>query len=241
MIDEWKKGAKYWDSAFNPVIGCRKVSAGCKNCYAERMTMQFSELQDAQGGFSPHCPKVGRKPQRKGVVFVGNMTDIFGEWNTFEQIDRWIKSLSRDAVNLILTKRPERMYEYMKQYVQDCRDTHLWWGITMEDARACGDRERYLMIPFQRWVSAEPLLSPIEFDEPLGDWCVVGAESGNNRRPCNIEWVRRIVQRYRENHIPVFVKQLEIDGKLVKDIEQFPEDLQIRQVPWCKRGENVIR
>lgn len=36
MIDEWKKGAKYWDHAWNPVIGCRKVSEGCANCYAAR-------------------------------------------------------------------------------------------------------------------------------------------------------------------------------------------------------------
>lgn len=42
--------------------------------------------------------------------------------------------------------------------------------------------------------------------------------------------------RLREAEIPVFVKQLEINGKLVKDINKFPPELQIRQIPW-KRVE----
>ena len=40
----------------------------------------------------------------------------------------------------------------------------------------------------------------------------------------------------RAAEIPVFVKQLEINGKLVKDINKFPPELQIRQIPW-KRVE----
>lgn len=42
--------------------------------------------------------------------------------------------------------------------------------------------------------------------------------------------------RLREAGVPVFVKQLEINGKLVKDINKFPPELQIRQIPW-KRVE----
>ena len=79
MIDEWGKGAKYWDKAWNPVIGCRKVSEGCANCYAAGMAERFPELRDADGGFTPHCPTTPKRPPRSGVVFVGNMTDIFGE------------------------------------------------------------------------------------------------------------------------------------------------------------------
>lgn len=48
MIDEWGKGAKYWNKAWNPVIGCRKVSEGCANCYAAGMAERFPELQIRQ-------------------------------------------------------------------------------------------------------------------------------------------------------------------------------------------------
>ena len=72
---------------------------------------------------------------------------------------------------------------------------------------------------------------PPEDNKPF-DWVVVGAESGPNRRPCKIEWVESLVCQCRMFGIPVFVKQLEIDGKLEKDIAKFPKHLQIRQVPW---------
>lgn len=99
----------------------------------------------------------------------------------------------------------------------------------------------------RRWLSLEPLLGPIDFREAMAvcndigddfrravDWVVVGAESGPNRRPCKLEWVELIVRQCREAGVPVFVKQLEIAGKLVKDINKFPPELQIRQVPWKK-------
>jgi len=63
------------------------------------------------------------------------------------------------------------------------------------------------------------------------NWVVVGCESGKDRRPCNIEWVRDIVHQCQHYKVPVFVKQLDIDGKVVRDINKFPEDLRIREYP----------
>ena len=63
-------------------------------------------------------------------------------------------------------------------------------------------------------------------------WVVVGAESGHNRRPCKIEWVESIVEQCQKYRVSVFVKQLDINGELVKNISKFPTHLQIRQVPW---------
>ena len=109
MIDEWGKGAKYWDHAWNPVIGCRKVSEGCANCYAATMAERFPELRDEKGGFEPHRNIGLKKPPKKGVVFVGNMTDLFGEWNGYDEIMRWLDSLYLCAKYLILTKRTYRL------------------------------------------------------------------------------------------------------------------------------------
>ena len=69
------------------------------------------------------------------------------------------------------------------------------------------------------------------------EWVVVGCESGPNRRPCKIEWIESIVDQCRARDIPVFVKQLDINGKCERDITKFPKHLQIRQVPWAKEGE----
>lgn len=57
MIDQWKKGAKYWDKAWNPIIGCRKVSEGCANCYAARTMERFGQ------SFEPHLSKLPPPPR----------------------------------------------------------------------------------------------------------------------------------------------------------------------------------
>lgn len=245
MIDEWKKSAKYWDKAWNPVIGCEKISEGCVNCYAARTMERFGQ------SFEPHLAK-RQTPPKSGVVFVGNMTDIFGEWNGNEAVNNWLYSLSPEAVNLILTKRHYRLVECLEfgEAMYDDRPPiremeHLWFGITAENQERLEERLPVLFGVRRRWLSLEPLLGPVDFREAMAvcndigddfrrtvDWIVVGAESGPNRRPCKLEWVESIVDQCRRAGVPVFVKQLEINGKLVKDISKFPPELQIRQVPW---------
>ena len=58
---------------------------------------------------------------------------------------------------------------------------------------------------------------------------IVGCESGPKRRPCKLEWVRDIVQQCKAANVKVFVKQLEINGKIEHDMSKFPKDLQIQQ------------
>ena len=42
MSDQRKDGIAWTDETWNPLRGCSKVSAGCKNCYAETMAARFS-------------------------------------------------------------------------------------------------------------------------------------------------------------------------------------------------------
>jgi hypothetical protein len=69
---------------------------------------------------------------------------------------------------------------------------------------------------------------------------IVGCESGNNRRPCKIQWVENIVDQVRRgrsdndpNRTRIFIKQVNINGKVVKDWNDplFPEHLKIREFP----------
>lgn len=236
---QWTKGAKYWDKAYNPVVGCEKVSEGCANCYAETMCKRFPTLNGYE--FRPKV-KFGSKPPKKGVVFVGNMTDLFGEWNSDDEIELWLKSLSPLATNLVLTKRPERLYKFMDMI--NASD-HILPGITAENQRRLEERVEYLYCLRHRWISLEPLLGKIDFREAMAvtndigddftnvvEWVVVGAELGPNRRKCELKWVEWIVGQCLHYKIPVFVKQLDLDGNLEKDIKKFPEHLRIRQVPW---------
>ena len=44
-----------------------------------------------------------------------------------------------------------------------------------------------------------------------------------------------------DHNIPVFVKQLDIGGKCVTDINKFPAHLQIRQIPWRDHFRDVTK
>lgn len=61
------------------------------------------------------------------------------------------------------------------------------------------------------WISQEPQHGAIEYrSEWLAKigWIVIGGESGPNARPFNIAWAENTIAQCRENHVPVFVKQM---------------------------------
>jgi protein gp37 len=125
----------------------------------------------------------------------------------------------------------------------------IWIGVSVEDQKSADERVPILQdVPAAiRFLSIEPMLEEISIGHLLrGDasirgidqffkykvnWVIIGCESGAKRRECKIEWVEKLVKECREAPIPVFVKQLQINSKVVDDINQFPEHLRIRQFP----------
>lgn len=242
---QWNR-AQYWDKPWNPIVGCVPVSPACAHCYANTIANRFG-----MGDFSkPHATS-RTNPQKTGVVFCGNMTDLFGEWVSQEESVRFIgKCIPHLNPHLWLTKRVERMeravgdeYFYVGEDLREYLGNHFF-GFTAENQEMFDDRWhdwRVFRPGWENgWLSAEPLLGPISInlhmteDRDLFKWVVVGCESGPKRRPCKMEWVEEIVHDCKVRNIPVFVKQLDIDGECVRDIEKFPPHLRIRQVPWKK-------
>lgn len=236
---QWPR-AKYWDKAWNPIIGCKPCSPACEHCYAAAWAKRFGQ------SFEPHTTK--QVPPRKGVVFCGNMTDLFGEW--IRPIDSMYfvtragcgNEVDFGVTYLWLTKRVGKMCWTLNNMPR-VRSNH-YFGFTAENQEWYDKRIKEFrgdMTDWANgWLSAEPLLGHIDLglryiapeDMPF-QWVVVGCESGPNRRPCNIEWVESIVEQCRNARIPVFVKQLDTGGKCETDINKFPEHLRIRQVPWA--------
>ena len=235
---QWPR-ARYWDRAWNPIVGCRKCSPACENCWAEAWARRFGQ------SFVPHETRQQRPP-RKGVVFAGNMTDLFGEWVTQDFVSD--AEFGEEATYLWLTKRPGRMFFFSDWF--ETNDTfnaeRHYFGITAENHSLLDERLRRvwgIWPEFAKgWLSLEPLLGPVRMrgvkrDFPWLKWVVVGCESGPGRRPCKVEWVESVVEECMEAGVPVFVKQLELGGRVVTDIEKFPEELRVRQVPWAGRGK----
>ncbi len=117
---------KYRDGDGKSVWACVKVSDGCKSCYAESLAKRYGRGGPYTVGqtatVTPYLDEaelrqmlsVKRLPPGSRV-FVGDMTDIFGEWVPDEMLDRMfaVFALRPDVVFQVLTKRPERMRAYM--------------------------------------------------------------------------------------------------------------------------------
>ena len=70
------------------------------------------------------------------------------------------------------------------------------------------------------------------------DWVIIGAESGAKKRYCGIEWIQNLKNECMRANIPLFIKQIHLKQKngfvLKKHLEDFPEDMRIREFPKLK-------
>jgi protein gp37 len=181
------------------------------------------------------APLHWRTPRR---IFVNSMSDLFHEEVPDEFIDQVFSVMASAARHMfqVLTKRPERMRQYclsravmpremfprlIHRYMDLDRSVewtktwplpNVWLGVSVEDQHTANERISLLLqTPAAvRWISAEPLLGPISFRACLNrlDWVVVGGESGSRARPCDVDWIRSIVQQCQKANVPVLVKQL---------------------------------
>ena len=192
------------DRVWNPVTGCTKISEGCRNCYAERMSKRLvgrcGYPKDNPFAVTLHPNKLmemfkWKKSQR---VFVCSMGDLFHK--DIELV--WSRSIikacqkSPEHTFFFLTKRPE----HMKLVLETCPVSdfpNLWLGVTVENQQAADERIPLLLqIPAaKRFISIEPMLGPVDlapWDElfiPLGiDWVILGGETGPKARPLHPDW-----------------------------------------------------
>jgi len=131
-------GIQWTDATWNPVVGCSLVSPGCTNCYAMQMAGRleamgrptYSGLAKKANGRTVWTGKVRTLPDRLQEplkwkkprrVFVNSMSDLFHPDVPFEFIDQVfaVMALTPQHTYQVLTKRPERMAEYLTRRVED--------------------------------------------------------------------------------------------------------------------------
>ncbi len=159
-----------------------------------------------------------------------------------------------DATFLLLTKRPKRMANSIKFFYSDELDVrmdNLWLGTSCENQKWFDIRAPHLfrISAAVQWLSLEPLLGPIDmlYRDPnnkmgvyydpetnkfaLADFVVIGCESGPVARPCKLEWVQSLVEQCKAAGVACWVKQIPINGKVETDMNKFPKELQVRELP----------
>jgi len=157
--------------------------------------------------------------RRPRMIFVCSMTDLFAEFVPDEWIDRMfaVMALSPQHKFQLLSKRSARMKSYCSQRdhmsaaharlwhafrerggkFEQCPILPLpnvWLGVSVEDQQRYDERVGDLRATpaAVHFFSFEPLLGPIHADY-LGEWCIVGCESGAGfTRPLHPDWARAV-------------------------------------------------
>jgi protein gp37 len=206
---------EWTDATWNPIRrrwrpdraaghACLKISPGCDSCYAGKLQAHYyggadypavsRESLAAMTAAVDHGdlyldpvaltqPLRWKRPRR---IFVGSMTDLFGEWVPDAWLDAiWgVMLLAPQHTFQVLTKRPHRMAAYLSDPIRiqfalvdslaqqtqcsvDVRAVwplpNLWLGVSVESDRFIWRTSVLAEIPAAvRWISAEPLLGPLD-------------------------------------------------------------------------------
>ncbi len=129
-----------WTQAtWNPVTGCTKISAGCKNCYAERMARRLKAMGTPQyaHGFKltpqPAMLELPLRWKKPRTIFVNSMSDLFHKDLPFDYIDQVFDIMRRCPQHTfqVLTKRPEIALDF-SQHLWPWPE-NVWMGTSVEN------------------------------------------------------------------------------------------------------------
>ncbi|WP_414901106.1 phage Gp37/Gp68 family protein [Rhizobium cremeum] len=288
---------EWTDATWNPITGCSVVSPGCTNCYAMKLAGTRLKHHESRAGLTKESkggpvwtgevrlneqwltqPLTWTKPR---MIFVCAHGDLFAEGVPDEWIDQVfaVMALAPQHTFQVLTKRPERMREYlqeerdrsvagrvtdlaiddkamMQRMIREVDTTwpviaegdpewpdglrirhwplpNVWLGTSVEDQKRADERIPILLdTPAAiRWISAEPLLGPLNVAEyfqtiiykpqsvgrsdsllysvirPALEWVVAGGESGPGARPMHPDWARSLRDQCKAAAVPFLFKQ----------------------------------
>lgn len=245
-------GIEWTDHTINLWWGCHKVHKGCKNCYAETLSNRFGEQiwgnnvprKRIKSAFKD-LVKYDRQAKKEGTrhkIFLGSMMDIFedskpllnptDELKTTEDLRNKLFNhlLNYEFENLIflfLTKRPENITKMIPVELLHEWD-NLWFGTSVSDVETVKYAQILSTLKCKNlFLSIEPQVGPInkgDIDLKNIGWVIQGGESGNKKRPFDIQWAYEMKNICRVYSVPYFFKQID-------KVKQIPKDLQFREFP----------
>lgn len=231
------------NQTWNPVTGCSKTSAGCQNCYAERLSLKFgwskAEWTGKNAKQNVVChPERLTKPFRitqPSRIFVNSMSDLFHPLVPDEFIQQVFDVMGRCPQHIfqVLTKRSARVATWDYGWAPN-----IWMGVSIENRAATNRLDDLLTCSAAvKFISFEPLIGSVgELSLKGIDWAIVGGESGPGFRPMEMSWAREIRDICVRDGVAFFFKQdaaprtemrpflVEEDGTRWK-WEQYPEVL----------------
>ncbi|MFM9946819.1 MAG: DUF5131 family protein [Saprospiraceae bacterium] len=205
---------EWTDATWNPSTGCNKVSAGCKNCYAETMAKRLQAMgaPGYENGFEfmlmPERLDMPMKIKKPTKFFVNSMSDLFHEQMPFDFLDEVFQVIEQTPQHKyqILTKREKILKTYCGQRKMP---DNVWLGVSVESAKTKHRIDILREIPAQiRFLSIEPLIADVGVLDLSGiHWVIVGGESGPMARPMLPEWALNVQRQCDQQSVAFFFKQ----------------------------------
>ena len=205
---------EWTESTWNPVTGCNKISPGCKNCYAERMSKRLKAMGQSnyRNGFKltlqPHMLELPLRWKKPQTIFVNSMSDLFHKDVPLEYVQGVFDVMKRAHWHRfqVLTKRADRL-EQLSPLLE--WTPNIWMGVSVESQKYISRIDHLRRTGAKtKFLSLEPLIGPLKDLDLKGiDWAIVGGESGFGARPMPIHWVTSIREQCVDAGVAFFFKQ----------------------------------
>jgi protein gp37 len=223
--------------SWNPITGCKH---DCPYCYARDIAKRFYPQ-----GFDPsiypcrfYAPQNTKVPQKADEdtayrnVFTGSMADIFGRWVPEEWIRLVLQRVEHNSQwnFLFLTKFPQRIHEFGQL------PKNAWMGTTVDCQERVANAEKAFakMGGGIKWLSVEPMLTPLKFTRlDMFDWVVIGGASRSASTPAWVppfDWVADLHAQAREAGCAVYHK----------DNLGMGDGIRLKEFPWEPREDRVL-
>ena len=198
---------EWTEQTWNPVVGCTKISAGCKHCYAETMAKRLQAMGTPgyENGFGltilPQRLADPMKRTKPTLYFLNSMSDLFHEDVPDSYVDQVLEVVAKTPQHTyqILTKRAPRMARHFS--VGRVVPPNAWLGVSVENRKHGVARIKHLQqVPARvRFLSIEPLLEHVgQLDLTGIHWVIVGGESGPHARPMRADWAASVQRQCEE-------------------------------------------
>ena len=232
-------------AVWNPWHGCKKISAGCQNCYVYRRDGQFgkdSSIVSKTNNFDLPI-RLNRNGEYKlrhtsEQIYTCLTSDFF-----IEEADEWreqawkIIYTRRDLNFVIITKRIDRMADVLPADWENGY-SNVTVICTCENQAAADYRlPIFLKLPiFRREIIHEPMLESVDIEKYLSTGKIsavtCGGESGDNARLCDYDWVLGSRAQCVKNYVDFHFKQTGANFKKqgrVYHIERAKQTLQAKK------------
>ena len=234
---------------WNPWHGCRKLSAGCRNCYVFRIDEAYD--RDGAAVFKTQSFDLPLRRTRRGDWKVPSGETLYTCFTSdflLEEADPWrpeaweMMRLRADLAFFLITKRIDRFDACLPQD----------WGAGYPNVTICCTVENqdradyrlpiYLRAPIRhKLIVCEPLLGPVDIAPylvPQADnrveQVLVGGESGAGARVCAYDWVLQIRNQCLACGVPFRFKQT--GARFFKDVKMYRIPRKLQHVQARKAG-----